>query len=392
MSRSLSVNPTRILVQKLNKTIEAKYAGSNYFDVKMCQHISNIRVIPTLLTNSSIIVNVNGEMIPVNNITRKLNVQPSNATCFAGILIIFNVGDDYEQNGKPLDLVGQVDAEGIVRTDKAKLLEQCSKNSLSDNKKLFTVREWTYVFINYIQTHQFNHNIFDKNRAEQHMKTQERLMISNSTEDVSYSDDMLNSIHFLNVNPPKILEDYEFYPVSTSSKTLYTIPETQSLALGIADLIAEQAYLNNFRTAVDMMITSDYVDNSSSSIDFGNIISSIAHGFGDVVEDGIDAVGKVVHIGTQAVDSLAHTGTGVFDSVGHTLSGTFTELFIPIICIGGFVLVASVVGFIIYKKYMGQNTHKRKKKKKRKYSSSSSSSGSNSNSTDTDSSKKKGDV
>ena len=309
MARNIVVNPTRVLTQKLKRGLEAKYAGTNYYNVKMCDRVSNIRVVPTLFTNSSIGVHIDGKLTSVND----------------------------------------------------------------------------YVFLNYVLKYQLNHRMFDEDAIEHHIKAQETLAAGNSsTPQYGKLDEIRNNIHFINVDPPKMLEDYDFYPIGSTGKAVYSIPELQSLSLGLSEVIAEQAYEKNFDNVVNNMIVTDYVDNSTSSVDFGNIVSSVADGVGDLLGDGADAlstvlnggadaVGKLVHSGTQAVGSLADTSTGVFSGVAGTLSGTLNDLFVPIICIGGLVLVCGVVGFIIYKKWMTGSFDKAKKKRKRRYSSDSES-------------------
>ena len=386
MARNIVVNPTRVLTQKLKRGLEAKYAGTNYYNVKMCDRVSNIRVVPTLFTNSSVGVHIDGKLTPVNNLVKKLGVTPSNLTCLAGVLVVFNVGDARQQSGNvQKDYFGQVDAEGIIRTDRARLLEACSRNSMTDDEKIFAIQETSYVFLNYVQKYQLNHKMFDEESIEHHIKAQETLAAGNSsTPQYGKLDEIRNNIHFINVDPPKMLDDYDFYPIGSTGQSLYSIPELQSLSLGLSEVIAEQAYEKNFDNVVNNMIVTDYVDNSTSSVDFGNIVSSVADGVGDLLGDGADAlstvlnggadaVGKLVHSGTQAIGSLADTSTGVFSGVAGTLSGTISDLFVPIICIGGLVLVCGVVGFIIYKKWMTGSFDKAKKKRKRKYSSGSES-------------------
>ena len=68
MSRDLALNPTRLIVQKTKQPIEAKYAGTNMFSVRQCSDITLKRIVPTLLTNSSIGVEVNGVLTSVNDL------------------------------------------------------------------------------------------------------------------------------------------------------------------------------------------------------------------------------------------------------------------------------------------------------------------------------------
>ncbi|KAH3838705.1 hypothetical protein DPMN_112118 [Dreissena polymorpha] len=376
MSRTLVVNPTRLIVQKTKKPIQAKYAGTNFFSVRTCSDVTIVSVIPTLFTNSSVAVKVNGVLTRVNDLVSNLSVSPSNLTCLAGVLVVFKVGSP-DKTAQSTELVGQVDVEGIIHTDKAQLIEPCSRNSLGANHKIFLFKKKAYVFTNYILEYQVSDELFYQTKHPLHQKSQDTLK-QNGTVAPKYADleEILNKIRFLEVTPPPVLDGFQFAPFALFSSAMYTVAEIQSLPISISDLVMRQVYERYFDQAVEERLVSDYTDNSTSSVDAGNLFSALGNGVSEVLKGGASALATVIHEGGSVLHTTLNDGANVFSSVGHTLSSTLTSLVMPIAVIGGLVLVGGVVAYVIYRKYMagGNDSKKKKNKKKRKNSTDSTSS------------------
>ena len=406
MSRSLAVNPTRLIVQKTRKPIEAKYAGTNFYSIRSCSDITVVKIVPTLYTNSSVAVTVNGVLTRVNDLVSNLSVTPSNLTCLAGALIVFKVGPE-ESSAQSPELVGQVDAEGIVHTDRAQLLEPCSRNSMGSNHKIFSFRKKSYVFTNYIQEYEVSHELFYEKLHTLHQKAQDTLKAKgNSTPPYAALEEIINKINFLDVEPPPVLDGFQFTPTTLVSQRLYTVAEMLSLPISLSQVIMQRAYDTYFDQVVENRVVSDYTkddDTNSTNTDADNLISMVGNGISTVVKGGATAVSTLIHAGSSAIHSVVGDGTSVFKSVGHTLSGTLSSIVVPIAVIGGLFLVGSIIVYVLYRKYLmgsggggGSSSRKSKSKRKKKQRKDSlSSSDSSTESTDSgrdDGSNEKGQI
>ena len=261
---------------------------------------------------------------------------------------------------------------------------------MGDNHKIFSFRRKSYVFTNYIQEYEVSHELFYAKLHSMPQKAQDTLK-SNGISAPVYAalEELIHKIVLLDVDAPVVLDGFQFAPTTLYGKRLYSVQEMESLPISLSQLIMEQAYIKYFDQDVQNQITSDIVANDNTTVNFdaGDLISSVTSGIGDIIQSGASAVGTVINAGTNAVGSLTKDGASVFKSVGDTLGSTLSSLVVPIAVIGGLVLVAAVVGFIIYRKYMSggfdsNNSGRSKNENKRRRVDSSDESNSSSESSD----------
>lgn len=359
-SLTVSINPTRAIVLKTKTAIEAVHSGPGFFSVRECDYIENIRVIPSLKTNSTMKIKINNQMVPFANISRELGVVPANEKCFSGLLVIFTLSDTFGINND--ELFGQINEEGIINTQKAPLLEECTSKMSGENVKIFHIHNLDHVFINYAHAYTLNHNQLSEAAVDVAVRAQETIgnkSVSLGPQPFKKLNEIKQNIRFIWSNDDSIkLQSYSYTPVGLKGNDLYSVPERQSLALGLGDLISAKSEQDLASKRYDAQTIKDYTGNSSGGFDDG-FISDIANGLATVIDAGANGITKIVGGGADAVSKLVNTavnGTGALaddgssflSSVGSFLTGTIGELVFPIIA----VIVTVIVVYFLYKKWL----------------------------------------
>lgn len=134
---TIDLNPTRTITLNTHKLVQAFYAGTGRYRIKRCEMVENVRIIPTLKTDSNYKVTLNGETITVKEIAKRLKVVPSRKKCFATPIIIFKFS--YMPPGNS-DSVAQLDHENILQKE-ASLLEKCSVEGRGSSTFMFEIYE-----------------------------------------------------------------------------------------------------------------------------------------------------------------------------------------------------------------------------------------------------------
>lgn len=350
---SVSVNPTRAIVLKTKAAIQAVHAGPGFYSVKECDYIEDIRVIPTLRTNSSMSLKLNGRMVPFTNMTREMGVIPAEEKCFSGVLIIFKLtdlaGDD--------ELFGQIGEEGIITTGSAPLLEECQSKMQGESIKIFHIHNVDHIFIDYKHAYSVAHDQLIEPAEQAVKRTQDTLAASkvavSSNSQFEKLEEIKQNIHLIWSDDDSLSQEaYSYTPVGLKGDDLYSIPEKQSLALSLSELIAAKSNQDLARRRYTAQVYFDYTGNSSTGGGGDGFISTLADGLATVIDAGASGITKIIGGGADAVSELADTAvseSGSFmSSIGDFFSGTLGEILIPIVII----IVVVIIGYMLYKKWL----------------------------------------
>lgn len=364
----LDINPSRAISNRINTAVEASLGGNGFYNVKRCELALDSVIIPTLRTNSSEPVTVNGEHYTVSQLVKHMGVTPDPDKCFSMPLLVFT------SKLTGIQVVGQLTLEGLINTQKISYLEACTR----DKAFVFMVNDNGHFFYDY--TFKFSETVANiRNATEKFLQASAPPSVSaRSVREQQERDKQhdLSKIHILTIVQPKNLKEkeYQHFPTGLFSNDIYSLAEHQSSALGIMKVMEEQNFerfstlqfsetWNRRRSSRDAGIFSGSGNFLSGAGDFfmkaetggGNLLYGLGGGVGQV----LGGEGKLLDgAGSGAGKLLDGAGSGIgkaskgfFDGVGDALSSTLMALALPLVAI----IVLAIIAVLVYKHFKGKD-------------------------------------
>ncbi|GFR76028.1 hypothetical protein ElyMa_005790800 [Elysia marginata] len=353
----LDINPSRAISNRINVAIEASLGGNGFYNVKRCELALGAVVIPTLNTNSSEPVSVNGKQFTVAQIVKHLGVIPDSNKCFAMPLIL------YTSKMTGVQVIGQLTLEGLINVQKLSYLEACTRNKAF----VFTVNDNGHFFFDY--KFKFSETVDNiRNATEKFLQaSMPPSMIPRSSRFQTENDrhHELSKVHILTIVQPKNLKEkeYQHFPTGLFSNDMYSLAEHQSASLGMMKLMEEQ----NFERFATLQFSESWNrDRSSSDMGFfggagnfldgvgdffmkvetgeGNMLYGLGGGLGLALDGAGSGGGKLLD---GAGSGIGKASKGFFGGIGDALSSTLMALALPLVAL----IILAVIIVLVYKHF-----------------------------------------
>lgn len=351
----LEIDPSRAISSKLMRPVDARHAGNGFFVYRDCELITKeIEVVPSLVTNSTEEIFVNGVKFTVASVVRKFfRTLPSDRKCLIYPLLKFQLFSGAE-------MVGQLTPNNNVESSKLSFMEECVRGF--KRKFLFEISNSTYVFENYRLTHTIPTYMLNNKlkRTVKHFESANNSM-ANVGVATSAIDNILDNIHVLSVSRHLKETKFSHIPSGVLTGQLYTLEEQQSMSMSLNDMRLARG-VREFRMKDFNSNFTNNLDRSMSESSFafsGGWLTSALGSVGDFITNLVDHGGHAI---SEILGAGGEAAGGVLGAVTNAGGSLLQSLIIPL----GILVVVAGCTYYVYVKYRNGDLFK-KERKRRKY-------------------------
>ncbi len=332
------IAPTPFWTNMLKQSVQVDYGGNGVFNIKSCEPIRNLKIVPTLKTNSDLMITINSKLVSVSKIISSLYTAPSVGKCLSMPLIIFQLMTE------PKEFIGQVTFDGIINIKRIMLMEECDYGK----NFVFRLEQMVYLFSNY--------ELVGRVPAEYIYNETLKRMPEPEINGEKIPKILMDIV--AKITPVDIIKtDLKEKPMASiptgifSMSDVYTLAEKQSIALGLADIIAQMSRDKMWDAIYQATLPIGGGANVPLDPNEPSLFEGVVNGVVETIKDGIEIAKDFIVGNGPGAPGLGGTIAGVVTKVGDTV---WQSILLPI-TITGAVLGSLILLFIMYKIFGNKN-------------------------------------
>ncbi len=346
----LDISPSVAIGGRLREVVQATHGGNGFYNVKKCEMVFDTTVIPTMFTNSTSTIMLNGNKISIREISAALGVIPSENKCYSYPLVKFRLG------GFNLEKIGQMNRDGRIDSIKAKHLEYCRTSSMF----VFNINNATSFFKDYrlhatIPTASVMSRVGTFETAQAALKTGRNVAIMDPLTE------FISKIHIIPMTEPLIEKKFKHYPTGQYVSNKYSQEEQGAAADSLLEMMMARAYSAFFNKVWRQKTIVDWTGGSIPNEKSGSLGSVIADLFTGGVNGIISVADTVVtKLGSGIGSAFTSLGDGLDDlggglgkginALGSGVGSIITSIVLPVVA----VVAIGVGGYFIYNKFIAK--------------------------------------